>query len=206
MFKTLIARQFRRPAGFLGIYAANFMKKNNQDYITHTVELLEIQDNDAILEIGCGAGYAIQTIIGKNNRCAIDAIDFSAMMLKKAKQNTRRFIESNRIRFIKGDFCDHKFNGAAYSKIFAINVVYFWKDLNPVFLKINSLLKTGGRLVLFMSSPERLLATPFGRDAVFNKYTLDQVEAHLSHAGFSGITHEKLLRAGFETYYIGAGK
>jgi len=94
MLNRLKAQQFRRPAGLLGLYAANFMKKNNQDYIAHVCDLLDLKDDDSILEIGCGPGYALKLIAEKNSRCDIDAIDFSPMMLKMARKNTlnvRRF-------------------------------------------------------------------------------------------------------------------
>lgn len=206
MFENLLARQFRRPSGLLGLYAANFMKRNNLDYISHVCDLLHLQDNDTILEIGCGAGYAIRLIAEKNSLCTIDAIDFSPMMLKKAKKISRKYIDNNRIRLFKGDFGEYNFPGSTYSKIFALNVVYFWNDLFSKFSKIYNLLKPNGRLILFMSSPERLREILFAVDSVFNKYTISQVETDLLQAGFSNVTYEKVLKKGFDTYYIFAEK
>jgi cyclopropane fatty-acyl-phospholipid synthase-like methyltransferase len=206
MFKNILARQFRRPSGLLGLFAANFMKKNNQDYFARVCDLLNLQDSDKILEIGCGAGYAIRLIAEKNSTCTVDALDFSTMMLKKAKRINRDAINAGRVRLFKGDFGEYDFSGNAYSKIVAINVIYFWNDLLLKFSKIYCLLKPGGRFILFMSSPERLAQVPFAVDEVFTKYTLQQVETDLHRAGFPNVTHEKVLKKGFETYYICAEK
>lgn len=205
MFKKLIAEQFRKPSGLLGYYAANFMKKNNQSHIVHVCDLVNPQNDDTILEIGCGAGYAIKLIAEKNNLCSIDAIDFSGMMIQKAIKINLKSIATKRVRLFKGDFCVHELN-TTYSKIFAINVVYFWKDLVAEFSKIYNTLKPGGQLILFMSSPESLRKIPFAVDEVFNKHSVDRVENDLLQAGFENITHEKIQKAGFDTFYICALK
>jgi len=206
MLKRLIAQQFRRPSGLLGHYAANFMKKNNQDYYAHVCDRLNLKDNDTVLEIGCGAGYAIQLITEKNTQCKVDALDFSPMMLKKAVKNNRNQISTGRVQFFMGDFGDYNFGDVVYSKIFAINVIYFWNDLSSKFSKIYSLLETGGRLILFMSSPERLQKIPFAIDGVFNKYTVAQVENDLSGAGFIKVNHERVVKNETDTFYICADK
>jgi cyclopropane fatty-acyl-phospholipid synthase-like methyltransferase len=206
LYKKLISKQFRKPSGLLGLYAMNFMKKNNQDYIEHACDLLNPKDTDAILEIGCGAGYAIKSIALRNHHCSIDAIDFSPMMLKNAGKCIQDCPNLGRIRFIIGDFRDYDFGGKTYAKIFAINVLYFWTNLPPVFSKIHGLLKPEGGLMLFMSSPELLNNVPFASDSVFAKYTLTEVKSALSKAGFSTITHEVIQKMGFDTYYIRAGK
>jgi cyclopropane fatty-acyl-phospholipid synthase-like methyltransferase len=206
MIRKLIAQQFRRPSGLLGHYAANFMKKNNQDYYAHVCDRLNLQNSDTVLEIGCGAGYAIRLITEKNTRCTVDALDFSPMMLKKAEKNNLKQASAGRVHFFKGDFGDYDFGDIVYSKIFAINVIYFWNDLSSKFSKIYSLLKTGGRLILFMSSPERLQKVPFAVDGVFNKYTVTQVENDLSSAGFMKLNHERVVKNESDTFYVCADK
>lgn len=197
LIRKIIAGQFCRPSGLLGYYAANGMKKNNLGFIAHVCDLLDVQDNDVMLEIGCGAGYAIELIMNKNSRCSIDAIDFSHLMLKKTEKRNRKPMADGRVRLFKGDFGDYDFGKSAYSKIFAVNVIYFWKDLNAQFSKIFSLLKPHGRLFLFMASPEWLKKHWFDVDDVFHKHTIDEVEASLLKTGFKKVTYEKVVRAGF---------
>jgi SAM-dependent methyltransferase len=204
LFSNLIARQFRRPSGLLGLYAANFMKKNNQNYYTRAIGLLAIRDADAVLEIGCGAGDAIRRITEQNSRCRIDAIDFSPLMLKKAARNNREWLRKGRIRLMCGDFTTYDFRASRYTKILAINVIYFCDALNALFGRCRQLLDPGGRIVLFMSSPERLRSIPFANDDVFHKYTLEFVKEKLGEAGFSSVGHTVVTKREMETYYISA--
>ena len=205
MFKRLLSRQFRKPAGVLGHYAAHFMNKNNQDYYRRVINLLEIKDTDRVLEIGCGAGQAIRLIAQENKSCVIDGIDFSSFMIKKARRNNRAAIKEGRVSLISGDITGYIFR-CLYNRAFAINVIYFWNDILPVLKKLHSILRPGGRCVIYMSSPERLRQIPFAVDEVFHKYSLEYVTAQLGLAGFARITHETVEKAGLATYYIIADK
>lgn len=202
--KKLIAQQFRRPSGILGYYAAGFMKKNNFPYYEKTVELLDVQDRDRVLEIGCGDGRAVKLIADKNSHCKIDAIDFSKFMLKRAKQNNRVFIKNGRIRLLEGDFQKFDAFDSKYTAVFAINVVYFWNDLGKVFKKVHDLLDRNGRFLVYMSSPERINKIPFADNDVFNRHSLEKVKGELSDAGFESFNVTTGVKDGLETYYIKA--
>jgi SAM-dependent methyltransferase len=203
---NLLSRQFRKPSGPLGYYALNFMKKNNQDYIAKVCGMLDPQDTDSILEIGCGAGHALAAIAERSRHCAIDAIDFSPFMIKKAEKTRKGCPNPGRIVLLSDDFCDCDFTGKSYNKIFAINVVYFWRELPAVFAKILRLLRPEGVFILFMSGPERLNQVSFALNDVFIKRTLDQVASALLQAGFREVGHETVVKMGCDTYYICARK
>jgi len=206
MFEKMIAKQFRKPSGFLGHIAANFMEKNNQDYYVRVVDMLEIGDNDRVLEIGCGAGQALRMLASRNAACVIDGIDFSLFMLKKARRNNREEVNAGRIRLLKGDIADYDFKGETYTKVFAINVVYFWNEIASVLQKLRAIVRPGGRLVMFMASPEKLNQSPHTINSVFNKYSLDYVKEQLGKAGFSKVSHQTVEKSGTPTYYIVAEK
>ena len=204
IFAKVIAPHFRRPSGLLGQVAARRMRKNNQSQYHHVVQLLQVQDKDEILEIGCGEGFAIRLIIEQNLLCKVDGIDFSRFMLKKAGRTNRAPIQEKRVRLFPGDIKDYDFGKNTYSKIFAINVVYFWTDLNDIFGKIHELLKPRGKLVLFMASPQRLDQVPHALPGIFNKYSLDQVQSALQQSGFSEMTCETVVKNGTDTYFLSA--
>jgi cyclopropane fatty-acyl-phospholipid synthase-like methyltransferase len=206
MIKELIANQFRRPRGILGLIAAGMMKTPNQEPYDKIIELLDVRNGDQLLEIGCGPGRGIKQIVDKKTDCKIDAIDFSMLMVKKAASNNKTAVDEKRVTLIYGDFTEYDFKDRRYSKIFAINVIYFWKELKPVFNKLFNLLKSGGRLHLYMSSPELLRKIPFAVDAVFNKYTLDNVMKELTEAGFTNVDNQAIVKNGFQSYYISTKK
>lgn len=206
ILKKTMGKQFRKPWGPLGHLAVKFMEKNNRDKYEKVVEWLEIRDADNILEIGFGSGLAIRQMVAHNSNCRITGIDFSKLMLGKARRNNRDAIERRQVRLILADFGKHDFGKETFTKIFGINVIYFWEDLPAMFGKLHGLLAQGGRLIFFMSSPERLNQMPFTVDGVFHKRTLETAKRELELADFKNIRHQVVVKQGQETYYLCAEK
>jgi SAM-dependent methyltransferase len=204
--KKLLAQQFRRPSGILGHYAAGFMKKNNYPYYEKMVELLDIQGCDRLLEIGCGDGRAVKLISDKSTQCRIDAIDFSNLMLRKAKKNNHQCLRDGRVRLFEGDFRIFDRFDSRYTAVFAINVVYFWDDLDEPFRKVHKLLEKNGRFIVYMSSPERIDKVPFAVKDVFNRHSLEKVMGVLIDTGFEDLNVSTGVKDGSGTFYIKAVK
>lgn len=60
-----------------------------------------------ILEIGCGTGDATKIILESDNRIRITAVDNEPILLNKAKENLRAYIEKNRLKLINEDALDY---------------------------------------------------------------------------------------------------
>ena len=92
-------------------------------------------------------------------------------------------------------------NESEFDKIFCLNVVYFWDNLQKPFEKIKSFLKNDGFFFFYMAKKERLSEIKFAKDEIFNKYSIEQVTDALKEAGFSEITYFEKFG-----YYIKAKK
>jgi ubiquinone/menaquinone biosynthesis C-methylase UbiE len=182
------------------------MEKNNGSQYDKAIQMLGIRDEDRILEIGFGSGLAIRRITEKNTCCRIEGLDFSSLMLNKARKNNRQAVAQKRVELHFGDLKDFEFGSKTFTKIFGINVIYFWEDLGGMCTRLHGLLAPAGRLILCMSSPERLGQIPFAVKGVFNKYPWETVLAALQKAGFNQVSKETALKKGLETYYICAEK
>ena len=205
IFKKLLASQFKKPRGLLGHYSASFMNKNNTDYYTKTIDLLNIVDNDHVLEIGCGAGQALKMISEMNKKCRLVGIDFSKFMINKAIRLNQENITSGRMKFIASDFESYKFE-TTYSKAFLINVIYFWNNISINLRKIYDVIHNDGFVIIYMSSPERLNQIPFAVDSVFNKYSIEYVKSQILEVGFKKVECVIVLKNNLETYFIKATK
>ena len=182
------------------------MDRSNRDDYGPALQLLDIRDEDRVLEIGYGSGLAIRQIVEQNRNCQISGIDFSELMRERAFRNNRAGLAAQRVRLLPGDFRTHDFGQDSFTKIYAINVIYFWEDLNTVLAKVCGLLTPHGRLVLFWSSPARLDRVPFAADGVFNKYPLEEVKAALAAAGFASVSHRVVAKGGRNAYFVTAEK
>ena len=197
--KRMISAHFKKPSGLIGRFTSRLMVKGNKSNYDVLLRDMNIQPGDKILEIGYGPGIGINRIAAKCTSCEICGIDFSKLMYHKATAMNKAFIDSGHVRLLYGEFVNTAINITGLDKIFCINVVYFWNDLQPPFKKIKSLLKQDGKFYFYMAHPD-FLRKLNPADDIFNKYSIEQVTAALSSAGFTNIKH--YFNKG---YYITAG-
>jgi len=188
MIQKFIASQFKKPTGLFGIFTSNMMVKNNQKNYDKIIKDLDLQANDNLLEIGYGPGIGIQMIAQLCPDCTIHGIDFSKLMYKKASKHNKPYIDNGRVQLQYGDFLKTSALDNNYDKVFCLNVVYFWDELNSPFEKVLSLLKKGGAFHIYMADKNTLIEKK-APDSVFNKYSIEQVKETLKATGFENVEH-----------------
>lgn len=188
MFRNFIARQFKRPTGFFGNFSSRIMIKGNRNKYATIIKDMDIQPDDKLLEIGYGPGIGIRMIADLCGSCTIHGIDFSKLMYKKAGNYNKSNIDKGKVQLQYGDYLNVSMSKNQYDKIFCLNVIYFWDELNKPLEITRSLLKTNGTFYIFMIHADTLKKKK-APDRIFNKYSIDQVVASLKSAGFSVVEH-----------------
>lgn len=196
-----IGMQFKKPGGIPGVIISELMKIGNRPAYENILRDLMIQSSDKILEIGYGPGVGISLVSNRTKTNEIYGIDYSELMYKRASKKNIRFIEDNRVHLMFGDFVETELNTTGFDKIFCINVVYFWDNLQKPFEKVNSLLKEDGTFCIYMAGKEELTKDKIAQDGIFNKYTIDEILNALRSCGFNDVDY--YFKKG---YYIKARK
>jgi len=186
MFKNFIAAQFKKPSGLFGMFSSNIMIKGNKINYEKLIRDLDLQPGDKLLEIGYGPGVGINMIAKACTSCTIHGIDFSKLMYRKARKYNKQYLDNNAMLLQYGDFLKTAVVSNEYDKIFCLNVVYFWNELQEPFRKVLSLLKAGGAFHIYMANRDALKKAP---DTVFNKYSIEQVVEALKSVGFGNVEH-----------------
>jgi len=183
-----IGNQFKKPTGFWGKIISFMMKKGNRYAYEKIIKCLEIKQNEKILEIGYGHGIGIDKI-SSDFDCFITGIDFSELMYTEAQKRNKKHIGNRKVELYFGDFLNSQLELKNYDKVFCINVVYFWDNLENPFLKIKTGLKEGGTFCMYMAHRDDLKKLKFTIDEIFNKYTIEQVVSTLESLGFKDINY-----------------
>jgi cyclopropane fatty-acyl-phospholipid synthase-like methyltransferase len=200
MFRNFIARQFKRPSGWFGYFSSKIMIKGNRNKYETLLKEMDIKPGDKLLEIGYGPGLGIHMITQLCESCTIDGVDFSKLMYKKANNYNKSTIDKGKVHLQYGDYLNIIIVQNQYDKIFCLNVIYFWDELDKPFEKTVSLLKPNGIFYIYMIDADFLIEKK-APNRIFNKYSIEQVVGSLKSAGFSKIEHY------FEKgYYITARK
>lgn len=195
-----IGKQFRQPTGFLGRVISKMMRRGNSDGINGILARLQIKDKEKIFEIGYGPGLGIERILSKFD-CSISGIDFSELMFKEASQRNKKHIDAKKLELHFGNFLRYELKSGEYDKIFCINVVYFWDNLEQPFSQIRDGLKDGGLFCFYMAHADQLNKLTFIEEDIFNKYSIDQVIDKLKLSGFRKLEYQFV-----KGYYIKAVK
>lgn len=149
-FKKRIVRQFHQPRGLLGSLAGMIManRPSNIERNNRTVDLLDIQPDEHVLEIGFGPGLALRRISDGLEGGRVVGLDHSATMLRQASRRNRKALAEGKIELHQTGIDQYKSSNGLFDKVLAINVYIFWKNPVSVLEKIGGLMAPGGKIAL----------------------------------------------------------
>lgn len=179
-----LAHQFRQPTGLVG-RLIGFIFRINREGIDWTIEQLEIQPTDHVLEIGFGPGYGIQRAASLATQGRVAGVDFSQTMLEQATRRNAVAIDEGLVELCLGDATALLYPENTFHRAFTTNVIYFWRDPLANLRELHRVMKPGGRLALYAIAKENLqkfrLVTHSG---VYHLYTGEDLVQLLTQAGF----------------------
>lgn len=143
-----LVAQFRKPTGRIGQLAGWIMahRPSNRKRNAWTLDLLSLQPDNDVLEIGYGAGYAIELASRKVPQGRIVGIDHSRTMYAQAYRRNLDAITQGRIQLLVGDVLDPPIALGCFDRIYSVNVVQFWPEPKRVLKALKGLLNPGGVL------------------------------------------------------------
>jgi ubiquinone/menaquinone biosynthesis C-methylase UbiE len=188
--KKFLSSQLRQPSGLFGkIIMGDFLNEHNQKMNHFAIERLDIQPTDKVLDIGFGGGITIEQMLKIIDNGKVYGVDFSEVMVERAKQKFKDSIEAGKISIEFADVQKLPFDLNMFDKICTVNTIYFWEDPLVGLREIRRVLKNGGRLVVGMRSAEKMKDFPVTQYN-FRLYAPEAVKDLLIGAGFSSISIE----------------
>jgi SAM-dependent methyltransferase len=178
----LIARQSRRPSGWLGELVARVMAYETEPANRIAAEELALRAEETVLEIGCGHGRTLARLAGAP--CAFAAgIDPSDVMVRLARKRMRRWIEAGRAEVSLASSATIPYADARFDAVLAVHVVYFWNEPLVDLREVRRVLRAGGRVLLGYRprDEETLAALPA---SVYALRSADEIEGLLADSGF----------------------
>lgn len=159
------------------------MVRQHQPETEWSVHLLNVQQDDAILELGCGAGYAIERLVHQTTAKQITGVDSSSTMLRSVKKRNKEAIQSRRVDVLYGDLNKLAFPNDQFDKVFTIHTLYFWENISGTLVDIYNVLKPGGHFVITFCDGKNNVIWTSVKNLVENEL-LPSAKKH----GFSEIT------------------
>jgi SAM-dependent methyltransferase len=145
---SILMRMFGRPKGILGRLGGIVMARTNQKCAAWVIDLLGIQPNDSVLEVGFGPGVGIELLARLVSGGYVAGIDPSEEMIEQAKARNVKAIERGRLDLRYGSAESLPFEGNTFTKALAINSMQVWPDAVAGLREMQRVMKPGGRIAL----------------------------------------------------------
>lgn len=181
-----IASHLRKPIGDKGVEVANIMNDGNLPMNLHTLAVLNAKTDDNILEIGMANGYFVRHLLEGNNDIEYTGIDYSETMVNEAIKRNKKYIHSQKAKFIKADTQEIPFRNALFDKVFTINTFYFWDNIQTVLKEIKRVLKPHGEFVLAIRPKHNMEKIPVTKYN-FTLLETSKIIEHIKEVGFNTI-------------------
>lgn len=146
--KKYLASQFGNPRGAVGHLAGHIMARRNVERNRWVVDLLGLEPDHNVLEIGFGPGLAIQAASNRIVAGKILGIDHSKVMLRQATRRNIDAIRAGKVKLVRCSIDDMDLKGRTFDRAFAINATMFWHEPVEQIRRIRDFLKPRGRLAI----------------------------------------------------------
>ncbi len=173
-FIKFVGNNFGNPSGIVGKLFTKLMNIMNQKQYKAVLENLNLEPNDTLLDIGFGNGYLINKLLKNNIPIKIFGIEISNDMINNVSKKYKQFIENGYLKLCLENIENTSFNNETFDKIYTINTIYFWNDLEKCFSEIKRILKPNGIFLNAIYTKEyldKIIYTKYG----FNKFSLEDI-------------------------------
>jgi len=183
-------RHFSHPQGVVGALVGHLMAHKNAALNRAAVELLGVQPDDDVLEIGFGPGTAIAMISERAARGTVAGVDISARMVQQASRRNRALIAAGRVDLRHSGAAAIPFAEASFDRVIAVNNFHRWPDRAAGLGETLRVLRPGGTVLLAQRGalPNAGAYTPPGLD----DEAVRHVVTELHDAGFEDVRTERV--------------
>lgn len=155
-WSAYVDQQHRNPTGLFGRLIGERMRHQHTPETKWSVDLLQIQHADRVLEIGFGVGHGLALTLRQAISGRVTGIDLSATMIKAAIRRHHRALQHGQLALLRGDVAHLPFANQPFDKIFSIHTFYFWPNRDEICQHLIELLSKGGRLVITFATAHSL--------------------------------------------------
>jgi ubiquinone/menaquinone biosynthesis C-methylase UbiE len=150
------------------------------------VELLAIQPNDRVLEIGFGPGLAIAQAAELAHGGKVVGVDHSEVMVRQASRRNRAAIAAGRVELHLGSAGALPPLGDPFDKVMASNVLHFLDDPSAALLRWFAITRPGGSIAITHQSRKKAATDADTAEGA------ERIAEDLRAAGFTDVRIETL--------------
>ena len=156
----------------------------NEAMRTEAIDLLDLQADDRVLDVGCGTGFATEGLLERTER--VHGLDQSRHQLERA---WAKFGKTDRVRFYRGDAERLPFADDAFDAVWSSGSIEYWPDPVAALREFRRVVRPGGGVLVV--GPDAPHSSVFERlaDAIMLFYDEAEADRMFDAAGFETFDH-----------------
>ena len=143
-----VARQCRRPSSGLGRMLARRMNASHDKLTRWGLSHVDIRPDFTILDVGCGGGRTIETLVSVATEGKVFGVDYSSASVAVARERNSAAIEHDRVHVQEANVSSLPFPEHTFDLVTAVETHYYWPDLPGDVREVMRALKPGGAFMI----------------------------------------------------------
>jgi ubiquinone/menaquinone biosynthesis C-methylase UbiE len=112
------------------------------------IGMLNLQDNDRVLDAGCGGGFFTGLLAERVPRGQVIGLDASPAFLDAAQSRLQLELADGRVRLVQGDVNDLPFEDGGVDCVFSVHSMQSYPSIPTVLAEFRRTLRPGGLLAI----------------------------------------------------------
>lgn len=138
----------RKPHGKAGAEMLAGMNTHHSPVTEWALGFFDFNDNDRVLDIGCGGGETINKISKRLNNSTVFGVDYSELSVKLSMEHNASDVKSGKVRIIEASVEKLPFDDNYFEKIITVESFYFWPDPQENLKEVYRVLAKSGRFLI----------------------------------------------------------
>jgi SAM-dependent methyltransferase len=181
---SVIGRQLQHPRGLLGKALFGWMTTKTIAHARWTADLMDVQPDDALLEVGFGNGANIELLTARAPNGHVAGAEISKTAVEMASRKNARAISEGRVTLHEAAGGALPFDDGVFDKACTVATAYVIAQPGAVFREMHRVLKPGGVAAVTFPMREQFMRFRPARTDGFHLHELADLEAAFREAGF----------------------
>jgi SAM-dependent methyltransferase len=147
-----LLNQVRRPTKWFGRPFLWGMNMSHSALTDWGLRHIQIGEDFAILEVGCGGGRTVQKLAALAAKGTVSGVDYADGSVAASREKNAQLIQSGRVEIKQASVSQLPFPGGKFDLVTAVETQYYWPDLIHDMQEILRVLKPGGTLIVIAES------------------------------------------------------
>ena len=151
---------------------------------TESLDLLEFDRDDRVLDVGCGTGFATEGLLERVD--TVHGLDQSVHQMEKA---FAKFGTDGRVRFVRGDAERLPFDDDSFDVVWSSGSIEYWPNPVDALRELRRVCRPGGQVLVVGPNSPRSSVMERIADAIMLFYGEEEADRMFAEAGYDSFRH-----------------